>query len=47
VMNGRKVLMLGSNNYLGLTTHPKVREAHRRPSTNSDELHREPLINGL
>ena len=27
VMNGRKVLMLGSNNYLGLTFHPKIREA--------------------
>lgn len=24
---GREVLMLGSNNYLGLTTHPRVREA--------------------
>lgn len=24
---GNKVIMLGSNNYLGLTTHPKVREA--------------------
>jgi 8-amino-7-oxononanoate synthase len=24
---GHEVLMLGSNNYLGLTTHPKVREA--------------------
>ncbi len=24
---GRDVVMLGSNNYLGLTTHPKVREA--------------------
>lgn len=24
---GREVLMFGSNNYLGLTTHPKVREA--------------------
>jgi hypothetical protein len=24
---GPKVIMLGSNNYLGLTTHPKVREA--------------------
>jgi 8-amino-7-oxononanoate synthase len=24
---GREILMLGSNNYLGLTTHPKVREA--------------------
>lgn len=26
---GREVLMLGSNNYLGLTTHPRVREASR------------------
>src|SRR6185312_12619018 len=26
-LEGRKVTMLGSNNYLGLTTHPKVREA--------------------
>jgi 8-amino-7-oxononanoate synthase len=27
VINGRRVIMLGSNNYLGLTTHPRVREA--------------------
>ncbi len=27
VIDGRRVTMLGSNNYLGLTTHPKVREA--------------------
>ena len=27
VIDGERVLMLGSNNYLGLTTHPKVREA--------------------
>jgi 8-amino-7-oxononanoate synthase len=26
-VNGRKVIMIGSNNYLGLTTHPKVRAA--------------------
>lgn len=29
LMNGRKVLMLGSNSYLGLTNHPKVKEAAR------------------
>lgn len=27
IVKGRKVIMLGSNNYLGLTMHPKVREA--------------------
>ena len=27
ILNGRKVLMLGSNSYLGLTNHPKVKEA--------------------
>jgi len=27
VINGKRVVMFGSNNYLGLTTHPKVREA--------------------
>ena len=26
-VNGQKMLMLGSNNYLGMTTHPKVKEA--------------------
>lgn len=29
-LDGRKVIMLGSNNYLGLTTHPKVREAAKQ-----------------
>jgi 8-amino-7-oxononanoate synthase len=27
IYQGRRVIMCGSNNYLGLTTHPKVREA--------------------
>lgn len=27
VLEGKPVIMFGSNNYLGLTTHPKVREA--------------------
>ena len=26
-INGKKVLMLGSNSYLGLTNHPKIKEA--------------------
>ncbi len=30
VMNGCKVLMLGSNNYLGLTFHPKIRAAAQK-----------------
>jgi len=29
-VNGQKMLMLGSNNYLGMTTHPKVKEAARK-----------------
>jgi 8-amino-7-oxononanoate synthase len=27
IINGKRLIMLGSNNYLGLTTHPKVKEA--------------------
>lgn len=27
MVNGRKVIMIGSNNYLGLTNHPRVKEA--------------------
>ncbi len=27
VMGGREMVMLGSNNYLGLTSHPKIKEA--------------------
>ena len=30
VMNGRKVIMLGSNNYLGLTFNPKVKAAAQK-----------------
>jgi len=27
VINGRRLIMIGSNNYLGLTSHPRVKEA--------------------
>jgi len=27
MVEGRKMIMLGSNNYLGLTNHPKVKDA--------------------
>lgn len=27
IINGKKVLMLGSNSYMGLTNHPKIKEA--------------------
>ncbi len=29
IINGKKVLMLGSNSYLGLTNHPRIKEAAR------------------
>ncbi len=29
-IEGRKIVMAGSNNYLGLTTHPKVKEAAKK-----------------
>ena len=27
IINNKRLIMIGSNNYLGLTTHPKVRQA--------------------
>lgn len=30
LINGKKVLMMGSNNYLGLTNHPEVKEAAKK-----------------
>lgn len=29
-MNGKKILMFGSNSYLGLTTHPRIKEAGKK-----------------
>ncbi|MCF7920190.1 MAG: pyridoxal phosphate-dependent aminotransferase family protein [Candidatus Cloacimonetes bacterium] len=33
IVNGRKMLMMGSNSYLGLTNHPRVKEAAIRAIT--------------
>ena len=30
IINGKKVLMFGSNSYLGITNHPKVKEASKK-----------------
>ncbi len=30
IVDGKKKIMLGSNNYLGLTTHPKIKEAAKK-----------------
>jgi len=30
IMNGKKVLMFGSNSYLGLTNHPEIKEAAKK-----------------
>jgi 8-amino-7-oxononanoate synthase len=46
-LEGRKVVMLGSNNYLGLTTHPKVREAARKAiDTYGTSMTGSRLVNG-
>ncbi len=33
ILNGQKVLMFGSNSYLGLTNHPKIKEAAQKAIT--------------
>ena len=35
-MEGRSVIMAGSNNYLGLTTHPHVKEAAIKAMDNNE-----------
>jgi 8-amino-7-oxononanoate synthase len=46
-LEGRKVIMLGSNNYLGLTTHPKVREAAQNAiATYGTSMTGSRLVNG-
>lgn len=34
IIDGRKLIMIGSNNYLGLTQHPKVKEAAMKATKN-------------
>ncbi len=33
IINGKKMIMIGSNNYLGLTNHPKIKEAAKEAIT--------------
>ena len=35
LINGKKVLMFGSNSYLGLTNHPKIKEDRKSTRLNS------------
>ena len=37
IMNGKKVLMFGSNSYLGLTNHPKIKEAAIEAVKNTEQ----------
>jgi len=38
VVEGQKMLMIGSNNYLGLVSDPRVKEAGRRAENADDRL---------
>jgi len=46
IMNGRKTVMIGSNNYLGLTSHPEVKEAAIKAVRNTGPLHGSRFLNG-
>jgi 7-keto-8-aminopelargonate synthetase-like enzyme len=37
VFQGRRLIMCGSNNYLGLTIHPKVRQAASKPLKSTEQ----------
>ena len=44
IIDGQRLIMVGSNNYLGLTHHPKVLEAARKALAPVRlRLHRQPL----
>ena len=38
VIDGKKVLMFGSNSYLGLTNHPKIKEASKKAIDNMAQV---------
>ena len=38
IINGKKVLMFGSNSYLGLTNHPKVKRLQKLLLTNMEQV---------
>ena len=39
LVNDKKVLMFGSNSYLGLTNHPKIKEAAMRQANHLRHYH--------